>query len=65
MFPQILYKDTLNGLHFCTKLVSQPVRQLSFLSCFFVLEAKEWLFLLGELGNKRQSLELCQYPPTE
>lgn len=64
MFPQILYKDTLNGLHFCTKLVNQPVTA-AVISCFFVLEAKEWLFLLGELGNKRQSLELCQYPPTE
>lgn len=31
----------------------------------FILQALEWLLLLGEIGNKRQSLELCQYPPTE
>lgn len=31
----------------------------------FILQALEGLFLQGELGNKRQSLELCQYPPTE
>lgn len=31
----------------------------------FILQALEWLFLQGELGDKRQSLDLCQYPPTE